>query len=121
MTVKLIAYYEHGWFDNQTTDRRLYDHLARCFEDTKLQMIERWDEADTEGKTVIILAQDGAEELKTFVHPAEACYVFGRSGQNDMLVAIPHDISVKITTPNPISMFGSTVAGMVLWDRWNKQ
>lgn len=121
MSVKIIAHYEKKWFDDSRTDRRLYDHLTRCFIDTNLQMITEWSESDTEGKTVIILAQDGVEELATFVHPVNACYVFGRSGQNNMLVVIPHDFSVKITTPNPISMFGSTVAGMVLWDRWSKE
>lgn len=120
MAVKVIAHYEKSWFDDPITDRRLYDHLTRCFADTSLQMISEWAEADTEGKTVVILDEQGTKDLAAFTHPANACYVFGRTGQNNLLTDIEHDVSVRIVTPNSICMFGSTAAGMVLWDRHSK-
>ena len=121
MSVKVIAHYEKGWFDDPRTDRRLYDHLTRCFADTSLQMISGWDEADTEGKTVVLLDEQGVESLTAFKHPENACYVVGRTGQNNLLTDIKHDVSVRIATPNNISMFGSTVIAMTLWDRWTKE
>jgi hypothetical protein len=114
--VKIIAFYEDHWMA-PGTDFAQWDHLCRSF-GAELQMIRNWSEAIIpEGYPIIIADEEGTQESRVFDHPTDAVYVFGRSCQN-LLVALPScDYTIRIDTPEPISMFGVNAAAIILRDR----
>ncbi len=115
---RFVAYREHTWLDAKA-DRAQWRQLIRAFghENTDLQMITEWDDSIAGGLPVVLLDQEGTRPLNGFVHPAACCYVFGRTGMNHLMEEVPHDFSVCIDTPHPISLFGVTAAAIVLADR----
>lgn len=116
MSAKIIAFREKGWMDEKT-DYRQWDNLARSF-GIELQLIYDISEAEIpEDHKVIVLDETGDYELHDFSHPEKVVYIFGRTLLNRLQDIIPHDYCVKITTQENKSMFGISVAGIVLYDR----
>ena len=114
--VKLIAFYEDCWMP-PGTDSAQYSHLARAF-GCEFQMIRAWEEAVVpEGHTVVVCDETGLAESRTYAHPTDAVYVFGRSAQ-DVMGAVPHAISIRVDTPATISLFGISAASIILQDRF---
>ena len=114
--VKFIAFYEDCWMP-PGTDSAQYSHLARAF-GCEFQMIRAWEEAVVpEGHTIIVCDELGVDESRTFVHPTDAVYVFGRSAQ-DLMGTVPNATSIRILTPEAISLFGICAASIILRDRF---
>lgn len=111
---ELIAYAEPTWLDAKT-DHRMWDQLARAYGGTSMVWGEHYP-PPTQGALVLV-DQRGKVSLSEFVHPPHCTYVFGRTGMNRMLEEVAHDHSIRIDTPNPISLFGVSAAAIVLADR----
>jgi len=58
--------------------------------------------------------------LLDYTHPEQACYIFGRSAENNLRFMREEDHVVTIYTPNPVDIFAVNAAAIVLQDRWNK-
>ncbi len=113
--MKVIAFYEDHWMA-PGTDFAQWDHLVRAF-GGELQMIRDWTEAVIpNGATIVIADEFGVDELATFEHPESAVYVFGRSAQ-DLAHMVPYDVSVRIDTPETVSLFGVCAAAIILRSR----
>lgn len=97
------------------TDRAQWQHLARAF-GAKANLIRDWSEVSLPEGTAIILADEkGAVESRDFAWPTgDIALVFGRSGQD---LPVAQHSSIKVATPEPISMFGITAAAVILRDR----
>lgn len=112
----IIAYAEPSWFNEPKIEHRLWDHLCRAY-GIGFRLIEEWPELDGH---IVVFDQAGEQNLTEFIHPEDCIYVFGRTGLNDLHKLISCDVSVRIDTPKPISLFGICAASMVLHDRMMK-
>lgn len=60
-------------------------------------------------------------DLQDHTHPENACYIFGRAGDNNMRhIRKESDDIVTVYTPGANDMFAIQVAPIVLWDRVRK-
>ena len=115
--MKLIAFYEDQWMP-PGTDYQQWRHLGAAF-GCNVQLVRDWTEAIIpDGHRVIVADENG--ELVSGVDPIpnESVLVFGRSAQS-IIGEIPHDESIRVTTPNATSLFGVCAAACILSDlRW---
>lgn len=112
--MKIIAYYDDGWFDSDVTDFRMWDHLCRAY-GVELQMIRNWDEAIIpDGAKIYAVDEEGEMSLEEHTIDMNGVYVFGRT-HLDLLKEIDnYEQSIRIDTPNAISLFGIVAAGILL-------
>jgi len=114
--IKLIVFREVFAGISEKADHLMFSQLARAY-DADLQMIRSWNEAVIpEGYEVILVEENGKQELETFIHPKNAVYVIGRAGLNIHTI-IPHNCAkecVRIDTPKPVCLFGISAAAIVL-------
>ncbi len=73
-------------------------------------------------KTFMIMPgrMDPVADLKTYVHPENAIYVFGCGTDNLVGHVTADDDVVGMHTPSLTAMFGSAAVAAVLWDRLQK-
>lgn len=118
--MKFVAYKDYQQLDERT-DLFQWKQLIKAFgyAGKDLQMISEWDDSMADRLPVVVFDQVGTCSLKEFVHPPQACYVFGRTHLNDLPALIKHDHSVAIITPRSlsVSMFGVSACAIALWDR----
>lgn len=111
--MKVIAWYDDGWFDSDVTDRCMWDHLCRAY-GIGLQMIREWSEAVVpEGSCIYLIDEDGAVKMSDHIIDPSGVYVFGRTHLNLLREVGNHEVSIRIDTPNPISLFGVVAAAML--------
>lgn len=112
MSATLVAFREKRWLD-QRTEHAMWSHLARAY-GADLQLLENLSEMDCDPNAqIIVVDEEGSVVLSDYEHPENAVYVFGRSQQR--LLPLFDDVdSVRIDTPNPISLFGVVAAGIVM-------
>ena len=116
MGAKVIGMYEGGWMDSRT-DRRMWDNLCRAY-GAELQMVNDWSEAIVPvGFTVVVCDEEGKTDLADFTHPEDAVYAFGKSREGLGYLMQSQGVSLRITTPNSVSMFGVSAAAIILEDR----
>jgi hypothetical protein len=72
------------------------------------------------GHEVVALDETGDVMLHEFRHPEKAVYVLGYSGLIGLQKHIPADYSVRVDTPHDFSIFGISIAAIVLYDRMIK-
>lgn len=112
--MKLIAWYDDGWFDSDVTDWRMWDHLCRAY-GVELQMIREWREATIpEGSLIYLIAEDGTVEMSDHAVDRKGIYVFGRTHLDLLLEVGDYEASIHIGTPHPVSLFGIVAAAMLL-------
>ena len=121
MSLTIVAFRDKGWYNEQKTEFRLYDHLCRAY-DVELKMVKTIEEVENlkNNKEIIIFDEKGDIPLEKFEHIENAFYIFGRTGQ-DLKHDFPNAISVKIETDKPIPLFGAVACGIVLEDRRRKK
>jgi hypothetical protein len=74
--------------------------------------------ASTEGERVFLtFAPDNALDMKSFAHPDNAVYVFGRPGDDLIQYIRPEDHRVHIDTPNNVDMLACSCVAAVLYAR----
>lgn len=110
--IKIVAHREAKWMDSRA-DHTQWHQLTRAY-GAELQLIDDDDLYDTIG-TVVVVDQEGVIEIEDFTHTDDATYIFGRT--NMSLMAFTHDTSVRIDTPNSISLFSVEAAAIVLQHR----
>jgi hypothetical protein len=66
--------------------------------------------------TRVYLDPAGSVDLKSFVHPEDAIYIFGHS----MSSFRDKENTVRIETPESADLFGCSACSVVLQDRFNK-
>ncbi len=111
--IRIVAHREAKWMDRRA-DSSQWDQLARAYE-AELQLINDDDLYTTVDTTVVVVDEEGVTEIESFQHPDDATYIFGRTGMSVM--NFPHDVSVRIDTPQPKSLFGVEAAAIVLQHR----
>lgn len=116
--MKFVAYKEDTWLD-EITDRAMWTQLLRAFgyEKTDLLMVNDWDASYAGGLPTVVFEQAAKTSLVDFVHPAECCYVFGKTNLNDLVTLVSPLHQVVIPTPKDISLFGYEACAIALWDR----
>jgi hypothetical protein len=114
--IKLIVFREIYPGISEKADHFMFYQLAKAY-DAELQMIRNWDDAIiSDGYKLVIVEEDGVQELETFIHPENAVYVVGRTGL-DLHDYIPHNCEkecVRIDTPKPFALFGISAAAIIL-------
>ena len=136
----VITRWESGWFSfnqGQITEFSLWDQICKAYKVDRIIFIpklmrstlEQYDRIEEAldrvvGKKVFLERKNRAEEigrkpiyLKDFHHPDDAVYIFGNSSTDNSRWAMDGDIILSIKTPSNVDMFGSTVLGIVLYDR----
>lgn len=75
--------------------------------------------ASSKGERVFLSYQivEGVVDMKDFVHPTDAIYIFGRPGDNLIRYMQPKDHKVHITTLNNTDMLGCSCVAAVLYAR----
>lgn len=75
--------------------------------------------ASSEGERVFLSYQtvEGILDMKNFVHPIDAIYIFGRPGDNLTRYMREKDHKVHIATPNNTDMLGCSCVAAVLYAR----
>ena len=116
MTSKVVAWQEHTWLD-LATERRMWKQLIRAYQ-FDFDMLSPDAFFPHQDLPVVVVDEEGVEELEDFQHPIYATYVFGRTGQS--LMCLPHEASVRITYPGHHSLFGMQAAAIVLSDWYHK-
>jgi len=116
--MKVIAYYERGWFDSEVTDFRMWDHLCRAY-GVELQMINDWSEAVIpQSSTIYLMDEEGNEMLDDHEFDHSGVYVFGRTGMRLPLSIPNYNYIIRIPTPNNICLFGIVSAAVLLGAKW---
>ena len=131
--VTLLGLWESGWLEpkveafmwRQLAGAYDVDELALCPQRlsprTNLSQFETVGAALRElSGTPVFLDPSRGEELSSFVHPPDAVYVFGRSGDNNHRWA-DGAAFVRIATPAPVDFFALNAAAIVLYDREAKR
>ena len=115
---KIIAFREKSWF-HERTEKALWNALSYGYE-IPIQRISYWHEAEIPPESTIIgVDETGDVLLDEFEHPENAVYVFGRTLQA-LLHEINCDMSVRVKTKLPSTIFGVSIAPIVLEDRRRK-
>jgi len=118
MMNSVVAYKEPSWMD-ENTDFRLWSSVTRAY-GLELTLLDPDDELRFNKNVVVVLVdQQGEQDLDDFVHPENCVYVFGRTHTND-LMKTPHQHSVAIKYPGAVCLFGFQAAAIVLADRQRK-
>ena len=73
-----------------------------------------------EGCEVVALDETGDVKLHEFTHPKKAVYVLGYSGLIGIQKHIHADHAVRVDSPFDFSIFGISIAAIVLYDRMRK-
>jgi len=118
--ITVIGHYDPGWFGREyenNTDYMMYFHTCAAY-GVELRMVGPDDLVGSERK-IVIFDEDGDISLQDFMHPEDALYIFGRTGQ-DLKLWYPDAVSVRIETPNASPLFGHVACGIVLADWWRK-
>ena len=116
--VKLIVFEEIFAGLTPQANHMMFGQLAKAYDVDELQMIRNWEDAEIPpDHKLVIVEQNGLEEIETFVHPENAVYVIGRTSLN-IHTLISHDCNagecVQIDTPKFSSLFGISAAAIVL-------
>jgi hypothetical protein len=120
--IKCISFYEDVWLP-RGADRQQWNHVVGAFGGAYELFDYRgwvWDPSMAEGGTVIVFDELGNTDLSTFVHPENACYLFGITGMNQGELVQYAEHVVRITTPVEKSLWGCQAAAMALYDRLSK-
>ena len=128
----VIAARETGYFDFElgyVTEENYWEQVCMAFNVDRLVLYDT-KEAITavSGSKVFLETAKRAEEigrkpmyLKDFVHPDDAIYVFGRTGNNNVRLVRDGDILLSVEQENDKGdMFALTMASIVLRDRFLK-
>lgn len=136
--IELLALWEEGWLQPDT-EAFIWRQLCQAFDVDRCMAVPRRIPARTS-----VIQYDSVEEavatsdcelvylqperthqgtrLEEFHHPANACYIFGRAGDNNMRHIKPKtDQIVTIYTPKKVDCFAMNIATVVLYDRMVKQ
>ncbi len=114
----VAAFKEPTWMEGMT-DFRLWRTVTRAY-GAELKLLDPDDPLIfAPDEFVVVVDQQGKQDLEGFVHPANCVYVFGRTARND-LMEIPHGDSIVINYPGSVSLFGFQAAAIVLADRQRK-
>lgn len=114
----VVAYKEPSWME-ETTDFRLWRTVTRAY-GVELTLLDPDDPlVFAPDDFIVIVDQQGKQDLEGFVHPTNCVYVFGRTHMND-LMDTPHDDSIVINYAGDVSLFGFQAAVAVLADRRRK-
>jgi tRNA(Leu) C34 or U34 (ribose-2'-O)-methylase TrmL len=73
--------------------------------------------ASTNGERIFMCFAQTGTNLKDFVHPADAVYIFGRPGDDMVQYMNPEDHKIHIQTPNNVDMLACSCVAAVLYDR----
>jgi len=130
--ITIIAAKETGYFDFElgyVTEENYWEQVCMAFNVGRLVLYDT-KEAITEvsGSKVFLEAAKRAREigkkpiyLKDFVHPNDAVYVFGRTGNNNVSLIEKNDVLLSVEQANDKGdMFALTMASIVLRDRFLK-
>ena len=138
--VHIIGVWEKNWLEPKI-ERHLWMHLIGAFKIERYTMVpglierrnnmylcDTMEEAlkTTTYKKVFLCPPQvndpyGEQELGKYVHPFNACYIFGATGHELWEHVTENDDVVCLTTKGRTQMFGLQVAGMVLYDRVKKE
>lgn len=115
--MKIVAYYDDGWFDHQVTDFRMWDHLCRAY-DVDLEMVHHWKEVKSQtDKPIYIFIENGTIPLVEFDLDPEGIYVFGRTALDLASEVKSYKESIRIETPKEISLFGVVAAAIFIHEK----
>jgi|TARA_R110000851_G_scaffold160270_1_gene303504 DNA-binding cell septation regulator SpoVG len=122
--VKVYALREHGWFENQKLESFIWKQTKNAFGVDNVILENSFESIDEEETTKVFLVMpnriDKSVELKDFVHPKNASYIFGNAVDNLVRFIGDDDKAVHITTHQASALFGVTVVGAVMFDRMSK-
>ena len=105
---------------DERADRIYWSNLCKSF-DIPLQLVNRLDDIEyPEDYKIVVLDETGEIDLKDFKHPDKAAYVFGYSGLVGVQNHVKADYVVRVNTPYNKSIFGISIAPIVLYDRMSK-
>lgn len=116
MPAKFIVFREDTWFAPMA-EHAMYQHLTEAFV-AEFQLIRDWADAEIpEGWPVIVMHETGQVESRDYVHPENAVYVLGKTGQALLQAVSPYDDVLRIHSPFAQELWGIQVAAIVLRDR----
>jgi len=135
--IELLALWEEGWLEPRT-EAFMWRQMCHAFKVDRCMAVPQRLPARTS-----ILQFDSAEEaiatsecemvylmpentirgvnLEQFVHPKNACYVFGRAGDSNKRHVKDGEHVVTVYTPEAVDFFAMNVAAIVLYDRMKKE
>ena len=135
MTIKVAGVWELGW-STPLTEYELWSFALRSYG------VERWYMAPVSGiqrarvvevrdvleavelnpdLTPVYVDEEGEQELRSFVHPGDALYVFGRAGYSPWAASGRNGLSLRIETEVPGGMlWPHQCVPVVLRDRMMK-
>lgn len=124
--ITLVALLEHGWLDAKV-EKFMWRQMKNAFDVDAVYYIDRRESIDAvlqvvTGKRVYLQpeATYSGTRLEAYEHPEDACYIFGRAGDNNMRHVEQGDDIVTVFTPKPVDAFAMNIAAMVLYDRMVK-
>lgn len=138
--ITVIGMWEPGYTDEQSYfENTVWNQTISCFavdryimvcgEETGLKAVskpEQYDTMDealstTKGKRIFLTFPiKGAKDMKTFKHPKNAVYIFGKPSDNLLKYVRKQDIKLHIFTPNNVDMLACSCVAAVLYDRMVK-
>jgi hypothetical protein len=130
--VVVAGVWEEGWFDNRT-ELNLWHFPLKDFgvdefamtpksgmKTSKVSQFHSIEEmVNHYGLPVIVCTEDGDSDLKDFVHPENALYMFNRTSGGELPITPDHTLRIK-TKLNKGMLWGHQAASIILYDRLNK-
>jgi hypothetical protein len=133
--IKILGNWELGW-NAPYTEYDLWEFPLREFEVYELMMVpitgvnrkvtefSSYEEAlnapENENLTTVVCDERGQTDLRDFIHPKDALYIFGKANYSP-LINIQATHSLKISTPqNKGMMWPHQAACIILYDRYLK-
>jgi len=129
--IEVAGLWEMGW-SAPVTESVLWEYAMREFGISRLNMTpvsgikKRWvfeypsiEEIlqDRDGLTPVFVDENAQTELRDFVHPSNALYVFGKGTYSPFSKMAEGHKSVKIGTPIPGLMWPHQALVVVMYDR----
>ena len=119
---RVVVWRDFGWY-TEVGERGIFHMLCEAYR-VGLELLNEtgWPEF-RDDETIVLMDEQGTVMLDDFEHPDNAVYVFGRSGQNDMIEKVPHDHSVCIpypAGPGKRCLMAISACSIVLADRLRK-
>lgn len=137
--ITVIGVWEPGYSDeqmffentvwNQTLSAFAVDRFIMVAGDNPIENITQPEQVETMADALALVTAplvfitypaEGAEPLKTFVHPADAVYIFGCPSENLMAYIQKGDYQVHLDTPNNVDLLACSIVAAVLYGRLNK-
>lgn len=134
--IELLAAWEEGWLQPDT-EAFIWRQLCNAFDVDKCMAVPRripvrtsvfqYDciqdalgESTCEPIYLMPAKTVKGDNLATFEHPENACYIFGRAGENNKRHMQEGDRAVTIYSPKNVDIFAVNAAAIVLYDRMVK-